>query len=59
VNRSFPRRQRHVTEPGGGFPLRGEGDAPESRAVHGPKVGGVTELPVVGGLHHRDVREAA
>ena len=36
-----------------------EGDAPEPRAVQGPELGRVTELPEVGGLHHRYVREAA
>lgn len=36
-----------------------EGDAPEPRAVHPPKMGRVVELPEVGGLHHRYVREAA
>jgi transposase InsO family protein len=36
-----------------------EGDAPQPRAVHGPELGRVIELPEVGGLHHRYVREAA
>lgn len=36
-----------------------EGDAPESRPVQGPELGQVIELPEVGGLHHRYVREAA
>jgi len=36
-----------------------DGDAPESRPVHGPELGEVIELPEVGGLHHRYVREAA
>jgi hypothetical protein len=36
-----------------------QGDAPEPRAVHGPELGRVIELPEVGGLHHRYVREAA
>jgi hypothetical protein len=36
-----------------------EGDAPEPRAVQGPDLGQVVELPEVGGLHHRYVREAA
>jgi putative transposase len=35
------------------------GDAPEPRAVQGPQLGQVIELPEVGGLHHRYVREAA
>ena len=36
-----------------------EGDAPEPRTVQGPELGRVIELPEVGGLHHRYVREAA
>jgi len=36
-----------------------QGDAPEPRAVHGPELGRVIELPEVGELHHRYVREAA
>jgi hypothetical protein len=36
-----------------------EGDSPEPRAVQGPDLGQVVELPEVGGLHHRYVREAA
>jgi putative transposase len=36
-----------------------DGDAPEARAVHPPEKGTVIELPEVGGLHHRYVREAA
>jgi transposase InsO family protein len=36
-----------------------EGDAPEPRAVQGSELGQVIELPEVGGLHHRYVREAA
>ena len=36
-----------------------EGDAPEPRAVDPPRLGRVIELPEVGGLHHRYVREAA
>jgi putative transposase len=36
-----------------------DGDAPESRPVHGPEMGRVFELPEVGGLHHRYVRVAA
>jgi hypothetical protein len=34
-------------------------DAPESRPVQGPELGQVVELPEVGRLHHRYVREAA
>jgi putative transposase len=34
-------------------------DTPESRAVETPEMGEVVELPLVGGLHHRDVRRAA
>ena len=36
-----------------------EGDAPVPRAAQGPELGQVIELPEVGGLHHRYVREAA
>ena len=36
-----------------------DGDAPEPRAVQGPELGRVIELPEVGGLHHRYIREAA
>jgi hypothetical protein len=36
-----------------------EGDAPEPRSVQAPELGEVTELPEVGGLHHRYVRQAA
>src|SRR5664280_1503536 len=36
-----------------------DGDAPVSRAIHGLELGQVIELPEVGGLHHRSVREAA
>lgn len=36
-----------------------DGDAPKPRAVQGPELGKVIELPEVGGLHHRYVREAA
>ncbi len=35
------------------------GDAPEPRLAHGPELGGVVELPEVGGLHHRYERAAA
>jgi hypothetical protein len=35
------------------------GDAPQSRAVHGPELGRVVEFPEVGGLHHRYERAAA
>jgi transposase InsO family protein len=34
-------------------------DAPESRPVQGPEVGGVVAIPQVGGLHHRYERRAA
>ena len=36
-----------------------EGDAPEPRSVQGPELGKVIELPEVGGLQHRYVRQAA
>jgi putative transposase len=36
-----------------------QGDAPQPRAVHGSELGRVIELPEVGRLHHRYVREAA
>ena len=36
-----------------------EKDAPEPRAIQLPEVGGVVELPLVGGLHHRYERRAA
>ena len=36
-----------------------DGDAPDFRADHAPELGRVIELPEVGGLHHRYVREAA
>ncbi len=35
------------------------GDAPEVRPAQGPELGGVVELPEVGGLHHRYERAAA
>ena len=35
-----------------------DGDAPESRTVRGPEMGGVVELPEAGGLHHRYLRVA-
>src|SRR6516225_2428398 len=34
-------------------------DAPEPRMVQPPELGGVVELPEVGGLHHRYERRAA
>ena len=34
-------------------------DAPEPRSVQAPELGGVVELPEVGGLHHRYERRAA
>jgi putative transposase len=34
-------------------------DAPEARAVQPPSMGGIVELPEVGGLHHRYERRAA
>ena len=34
-------------------------DAPEPRAVQPPSMGDIVELPEVGGLHHRYVRQAA
>src|SRR5215472_2503676 len=34
-------------------------DAPEPRIVQPPELGGVVELPEVGGLHHRYERRAA
>jgi putative transposase len=34
-------------------------DAPESRAVEGPELGQVIDLPILGGLHHRYSRRAA
>jgi hypothetical protein len=36
-----------------------EGDAPDPREVQGPELGRLVELPGVGGLHQRYVREAA
>ena len=35
------------------------GDAPDHRPAQGPELGGVVELPEVGGLHHRYERAAA
>jgi len=35
-----------------------QGDAPEPRRVQGSELGRVIELPEVGGLHRRYVREA-
>jgi hypothetical protein len=34
-------------------------DAPEGRAVHAPHMGDIVELPEVGGLHRRYIRQAA
>jgi len=34
-------------------------DAPEPRVVEPPELGGVVELPQVGGFHHRYERRAA
>jgi putative transposase len=34
-------------------------DAPESRSVEHPAQGGIVEMPMVGGLHHRYTRQAA
>jgi hypothetical protein len=36
-----------------------DGDAPKPRAVQGPELGRVIQLPEVGGLHHSYMREAA
>jgi putative transposase len=36
-----------------------EGDAPEHREPHPPKMGKVIEFPEVGGLHHRCERRAS
>ena len=36
-----------------------EKDAPEPRPVERPDHGGIVEMPVVGGLHHRYTRQAA
>jgi putative transposase len=36
-----------------------EKDAPESRPVEHPAQGGIVEMPMVGGLHHRYTRQAA
>ena len=36
-----------------------DGDAPETRAVHLPKMARLIELPEVGGIHHPYVRQAA
>ena len=34
-------------------------DAPEPRPVEYPDQGGIVEIPMVGGLHHRYTRQAA
>jgi putative transposase len=34
-------------------------DAPEPRLVEHPDQGGIVEIPMVGGLHHRYTRQAA
>ena len=36
-----------------------EKDAPEPRPVEHPDQGGIVEIPMVGGLHHRYTRQAA
>jgi putative transposase len=36
-----------------------EKDAPEPRSVERPDQGGIVEMPMVGGLHHRYARRAA
>jgi transposase InsO family protein len=36
-----------------------EKDSPESRPVERPAQGGIVEMPMVGGLHHRYTRQAA
>jgi len=36
-----------------------EKDSPESRPVERPDQGGIVEMPMVGGLHHRYTRRAA
>ena len=36
-----------------------EKDAPEPRPVEHPDQGGIVEMPMVGGLHHRYTRQAA
>ena len=39
--------------------LSWDGDPPEPRGAQGPELGRVIEVPEVGGLQHRYVREAA
>jgi hypothetical protein len=34
-------------------------DAPDLRPIEPPDVGGIVQLPEVGGLHHRHSRQAA
>jgi putative transposase len=36
-----------------------DGDCPDHRPVEPPEMGRVIELPMVGGLHHRYIRQAA
>jgi hypothetical protein len=36
-----------------------EKDAPEPRPMEHPDQGGIVEIPMVGGLHHRYTRQAA
>ena len=36
-----------------------EKDTPDGRPIEGPEAGIIVQIPEVGGLHHRDVRQAA